>query len=80
MHPKRRWPITPPDSGNPLVPERRNRRGPESQGVQLATTGALAHYWATDYDAQDQAKLQTTLPQFIAEIDGLDIHFVQQYA
>ena len=48
----------------------------ESQGVQLATTQALARYWATDYDWRKiEAKLQA-LPQFITEIDGLDIHFV----
>lgn len=47
-----------------------------SQGVQLATMQALAHYWATDYDWRKiEAKLQA-LPQFITEIDGLDIHFV----
>jgi pimeloyl-ACP methyl ester carboxylesterase len=47
-----------------------------SQGVQLATTQALARYWATDYDwRQVEAKLNA-LPQFITEIDGLDIHFI----
>ena len=47
-----------------------------SQGVQLATTQALARYWATDYDWRKiEAKLNT-LPQFITEIDGLDIHFI----
>ena len=47
-----------------------------SQGVQLATTQALAHYWATDYDWRKiEAKLNA-LPQFITEIDGLDIHFI----
>lgn len=47
-----------------------------SQGVQLATMQALAHYWATEYDWRKvEAKLQA-LPQFITEIDGLDIHFV----
>jgi pimeloyl-ACP methyl ester carboxylesterase len=47
-----------------------------SQGVQLATIQSLAHYWATDYDWRKcEAKL-TPLPQFITEIDGLDIHFI----
>ena len=48
----------------------------ESQGVQLATTQKLARYWATDYDWRKcEAKLNA-LPQFITEIDGLDIHFI----
>ena len=47
-----------------------------SQGVQLATTQALASYWASDYDwRRIEAKLNA-LPQFITEIDGLDIHFI----
>jgi pimeloyl-ACP methyl ester carboxylesterase len=47
-----------------------------SQGVQLATMRALARYWATDYDWRKiEAKLNA-LPQFITEIDGLDIHFI----
>jgi pimeloyl-ACP methyl ester carboxylesterase len=48
----------------------------ESQGVQLATIQELARYWATDYDWRKcEAKLNA-LPQFITEIDGLDIHFI----
>jgi pimeloyl-ACP methyl ester carboxylesterase len=47
-----------------------------SQGVQLATTQKLARYWATDYDwSKCQAKLDAT-PQFMTNIDGLDIHFI----
>jgi pimeloyl-ACP methyl ester carboxylesterase len=47
-----------------------------SQGVQLATTQALARYWASEYDWRKiEAKLNA-LPQFITEIDGLDIHFI----
>ena len=47
-----------------------------TQGVQLATTQKLAQYWATDYDWRKcEAKLQA-LPNFITEIDGLDIHFI----
>jgi pimeloyl-ACP methyl ester carboxylesterase len=47
-----------------------------SQGVQFATMQALARYWATDYDWRKiEAKL-SALPQFMTEIDGLDIHFI----
>jgi len=47
-----------------------------SQGVQLATMQELAHYWATDYDWRKcEAKLNS-LPQFVTNIDGLDIHFI----
>ena len=48
----------------------------QSQGVPLATMRELARYWATDYDWRKcEAKLNA-LPQFITEIDGLDIHFI----
>jgi pimeloyl-ACP methyl ester carboxylesterase len=47
-----------------------------SQGVQLATTQALARYWATDYDWRKVEAKLNALPQFITEIDGLDIHFL----
>jgi pimeloyl-ACP methyl ester carboxylesterase len=48
----------------------------ESQGVPLATIQELARYWATDYDWRKcEAKL-SALPQFMTEIDGLDIHFI----
>jgi len=44
--------------------------------VQLATVQALARYWGTDYDWRKcQARLNA-LPNFITEIDGLDIHFI----
>src|SRR2546423_10021540 len=47
-----------------------------SQGVQLALIQALARYWATDYNwRRCEAKLNSH-PQFITEIDGLDIHFI----
>ena len=47
-----------------------------SQGLQLATIQALAHYWGTEYDWRKcEAKLEA-LPNFITEIDGLDIHFI----
>ncbi len=47
-----------------------------SQGVQLATTQALARYWATDYDWRKVEARINALPNFITEIDGLDIHFI----
>jgi len=48
----------------------------ESQGVPLAMMQELARYWATDYDWRKcEAKLNA-VPQFITEIDGLDIHFI----
>jgi Epoxide hydrolase N terminus len=48
----------------------------DSQGVQLATMQELARYWGTDYEWRTcEAKLNA-LPQFITEIDGLDIHFI----
>jgi len=48
----------------------------QSQGVQLATVHALARYWVTGYDWRKvEAKLDA-LPQFMTEIDGLDIHFI----
>ena len=41
--------------------------------MPLATIQELAHNWATDYDWRKiEAKLNA-LPQFITEIDGLDI-------
>jgi pimeloyl-ACP methyl ester carboxylesterase len=47
-----------------------------SQGVQLATIQELARYWATDYDWRKVEAKLNSLPQFITEIDGLDIHFI----
>jgi pimeloyl-ACP methyl ester carboxylesterase len=47
-----------------------------SQGVQLATTQKLARYWATDYDWRKVETRLQALPQFLTEIDGLDIHFI----
>jgi pimeloyl-ACP methyl ester carboxylesterase len=47
-----------------------------SQGVQLATMQALARYWATEYDWRKIEARMNALPQFITEIDGLDIHFI----
>ena len=48
----------------------------QSQGVQLATIRKLVSYWATSYDWRKCETKLNTLPQFITEIDGLDIHFI----
>lgn len=48
----------------------------QSQGVQLATIQELARYWGTDYDFRRFEARLNALPQFITEIDGLDIHFI----
>ncbi len=48
----------------------------QTQGVQLATVQALARYWATEYDWRKCEARLNALPQFITEIDGLDIHFI----
>jgi pimeloyl-ACP methyl ester carboxylesterase len=47
-----------------------------SQGVQLATIQELARYWATKYDWRKVETRLNALPQFMTEIDGLDIHFI----
>ena len=47
-----------------------------SQGVQLVTMQRLARYWATDYDWRKCEARLNAQPQFITEIDGLDIHFI----
>ncbi len=48
----------------------------QSQGVQLATMKELVRYWSADYDwRMCEAKLNA-LPQFMTEIDGLDMHFI----
>src|SRR4051812_46452983 len=48
----------------------------DSQGVPLATMQELARYWSTDYDwGRCEARLNG-LPNFVTEIDGLDIHFI----
>jgi pimeloyl-ACP methyl ester carboxylesterase len=47
-----------------------------SQGVQLATIQALARYWGTEYDWRKVESKLNALPNFITEIDGLDIHFI----
>lgn len=47
-----------------------------SQGVPLATMRQLARYWTTDYDWRKVEARLHALPQFVTEIDGLDIHFI----
>src|SRR6476661_8205452 len=50
--------------------------GERSQGVQIAAAQALAHYWLEDYDfGRVEARLNA-LPQFVTEIDGVEIHFI----
>jgi pimeloyl-ACP methyl ester carboxylesterase len=48
----------------------------DSQGVPLATTQKLARYWGTDYDWRKAEARLNAFPQFITEIDGLNIHFI----
>ena len=48
----------------------------ESQGVPLATMQELARYWATDHDWRKAEAKLNAYPQFITNIDGLDIHFI----
>lgn len=49
----------------------------DTQGVQLATIQKLASYWVTDYDWRKVEAQLNALPQYLTEIDGLDIHFIQ---
>jgi pimeloyl-ACP methyl ester carboxylesterase len=48
----------------------------QSQGVQLATMKKLATYWATEYDWRKAEARLNAFPQFITNIDGVDIHFI----
>jgi pimeloyl-ACP methyl ester carboxylesterase len=50
--------------------------GDATQGVQLTTMQALARYWASDYDWRKCESKLNALPQFMTNIDGLDIHFI----
>ena len=47
-----------------------------SQGVQLRSLQEIVRYWGTDYDWRKAEARLNALPQFITEIDGLDIHFI----
>jgi hypothetical protein len=46
----------------------------QSQGVQLAKIQELVRYWGTDYDWRKVEAKLNALPQFVTDIDGLDIH------
>jgi len=48
----------------------------QSQGVQLDTMQQLARYWGTEYDWRKAEAKLNALPNFVTEIDGLDIHFI----
>jgi pimeloyl-ACP methyl ester carboxylesterase len=48
----------------------------EAQGAPLAKIQELVRYWATDYDWREAEAKLNAVPQFIATIDGLDIHFI----
>lgn len=48
----------------------------QTQGVPLATVKALARYWATEYDWRKVEARLNSYPNFITNIDGLDIHFI----
>src|SRR5512132_4239015 len=47
-----------------------------TQGVQLATMQALNTYWGTEYDFDRVEARLNALPQFLTEIDGVDVHFI----
>lgn len=47
-----------------------------SQGVQLETMQQLVRYWGADYDFRRFQERLNALPQFLTEIDGLDVHFI----
>ena len=47
-----------------------------TQGVQLATMQALNTYWGTEYDFDRVEARLNALPQFVTEIDGVDVHFI----
>ena len=48
----------------------------QSQGPQLSTLQKLAGYWVTEYDWRKVETRLNALPNFVTEIDGLDIHFI----
>ena len=48
----------------------------ESQGIRLAETQALVHYWGTDYDWRKVEAKLNALPEFVTTIDGADIQFI----
>src|SRR5499433_3422861 len=50
--------------------------GDQSQGVPLAAIQELARYWGSGYDSRRCEAQLNALPQFMTEIDGLNIHFI----
>jgi pimeloyl-ACP methyl ester carboxylesterase len=48
----------------------------DSQGVPLAMIQELANHWTTDYDWRKCEARLNALPNYVTEIDGLDIHFI----
>ncbi|RWC47078.1 MAG: epoxide hydrolase [Mesorhizobium sp.] len=48
-----------------------------SQGIKLASLREIVRYWGTEYNWRRAEQKLNALPQFITEIDGLDIHFIQ---
>ncbi len=50
--------------------------GDDTQGVPLAMMQNLARHWSTDYDWRKCEARLNALPNFVTEIDGLDIHFI----
>jgi pimeloyl-ACP methyl ester carboxylesterase len=48
----------------------------QSQGVRLTTIQQLVRYWGTNYDWRKVEARLNALPQFVTEIDGVDIHFI----
>jgi len=54
----------------------REQAADASQGVQLSTTQQLARYWSAGHDWRKAEARLNALPNFITEIDGLDIHFI----
>jgi len=47
-----------------------------TQGVRLKTTQELVRYWGSEYDFKRVEDRLNAVPQFVTEIDGLDIHFI----
>jgi pimeloyl-ACP methyl ester carboxylesterase len=50
--------------------------GDRSQGVQLAAAKALARYWLDEYDFERIETRLSELPQFVTQLDGVDVHFI----
>jgi len=61
--------------GTAKMPEKETV-GDSSQGVQLSVMKELVRYWGAEYDWRKAEAKLNTLPQFITNIDGLDIHFI----